>query len=86
MDVYLIMNRLIKLSDKYFNAHEIAEKNHRLVDDGKENKCTFFEWKGYKIIDPFKDETGKKNVDPIEYYKKAYKDSKFNSGADGKKK
>lgn len=80
------MNRLVKLSDKYFNAHEIAEKNHRLMDDGKENKCTFFEWKGYKIIDPFKDETGKKDVDPIEYYNKAYKDSKFNRGADGKKK
>ena len=79
------MSRLVKQADKYYNAHEIADKNHRLIDKDKADKCTFFEWKGYKIIDPFKDETGKKDVDPIKYYKKAYEDSKFNSGANGKK-
>ena len=72
------MSRLVKQADKYYNAREIAEKNHRLMEDKKDDKCTFFEWKGYKIIDPFKDETGKKDVDPVEYYGKAYEQSDFN--------
>jgi hypothetical protein len=72
------MSRLVKQADKYYNAREIAEKNHRLMEDKKDDKCTFFEWNGYKIFDPFKDETGDKDVDPVEYYGKAYEQSDFN--------
>ena len=67
-----------KYADAYYNAKQIADKNKRLFNDKKIDKCVSFEFKGYIIYDPFKDEKGKKEVDPIEYYGKAYEDSDFN--------
>ena len=64
--------------DYYWNTREMVDKNKRLFEEGKINKCRFFEFKGYKIFNPFKDETGKKKVDPKEYYGEAYENSEFN--------
>jgi len=72
------LKKIKEAGDYYYNTREIVEKNKRLFNDGKINKCVFFEYKGYKIFDPFKDEEGKKEVDPIQYYGNSYKKSEFN--------
>ena len=64
--------------DYYYNTREMVNKNKRLFDEGKYDKCRYFEYKGYKIFNPFKDETGQKEVDPKEYYGEAYENSDFN--------
>ena len=64
--------------DYYYNTREMVDKNKRLIQEGKKDKCRFFEYKGYKIFNPFKDETGKKDVDPKEYYGEHYENSDFN--------
>ena len=66
------------LGDYYYNTRQMVEKNKRLFNEGKKDKCRFFEYKGYKIYNPFKDEMGKKEVDPKEYYGDAYENSEFN--------
>lgn len=85
------MNRILKriaqenkeqkkkpLGDYYYNTRQMVEKNKRLFNEGKKDKCRFFEYKGYKIYNPFKDEQGKNEVDPKEYYGDAYENSEFN--------
>ena len=62
----------------YYNAQQMVAKNERLFNEGKVDKCRFFEYKGYKIFNPFKDETGSKEVDPKDYYGDAYNNSEFN--------
>ena len=64
--------------DYYYNTRQMVEKNKRLFEEGKQDKCRFFEYNGYKIFNPFKDEKGQKEVDPKEYYKDAYENSEFN--------
>lgn len=64
--------------DYYHNARQMVEKNKRLFQEGKIDKCRYFEFKNYKILNPFKDEKGEKEVDPREYYGKAYEESAFN--------
>lgn len=64
--------------DIYYNARQIADKNRRLFEKGKIDDCVYFDYKGYRIFDPFKDEKGEKEVDPKEYYKEAYVHSGFN--------
>lgn len=72
--------------DYYWNTREMVEKNRRILKEkgikkGKD-KCRSFSFekddKTYQIFNPFKDETGKKNVDPKEYYGEAYEESDFN--------
>lgn len=72
------MKRLIAKADHYYNTRQIVTKNKRLFDEGKIDKCVSFEYNGYKIFDPFKNENGDEDVDPKEYYGKAFEDSKFN--------
>ena len=73
------MKRLLKFAgDTYHNAREIVDKNYRLIKKKKLDDCKTFSWNGYKIFDPFKDETGDKDADPVEYYGKAYEQSDFN--------
>lgn len=62
----------------YYNARQMVEKNKRLFEEGKEDKCRFFVFNGYKILNPFKDEKGQKEVDPKQYYGDAYNNSEFN--------
>ena len=64
--------------DYYHNARQMVEKNKRLFQEGKVDKCRYFEYKNYKILNPFKDAKGEKEVDPKEYYGKAYEESAFN--------
>lgn len=64
--------------DYYYNTRQIVEKNKRLFSEGKADKCRYFEFKGYRIFDPFKDEKGEKEVDPKDYYGKSYEESAFN--------
>lgn len=73
------MSRLKRLAaDYYYNTRQIVDKNKRLFEEGKKDKCKSFEYKGYKILNPFKDETGSKQVDPKQYYGEAYENSEFN--------
>lgn len=65
-------------ADYYYNTRQIVDKNKRLAEEGKLDKCVFFEYKGYKIFNPFQDETGKKKVDPKKYYGEYYDNSDFN--------
>lgn len=65
-------------ADYYYNTRQIVDKNKRLFNEGKQDKCVYFEYKGYKIFNPFKDETGKKQVDPKQYYQDYYENSDFN--------
>jgi len=74
------MQRLLKkkAADYYYNTRQIVDKNKRLSEEGKVDKCVSFEYKGYKILNPFKDETGTKKVDPKQYYGEYYDNSDFN--------
>ena len=65
-------------SGLYHNAKEIVSKNERLANEGKLDQCVYFEFNGYKIFNPFKDEKGRKKVDPKQYYGDAYEESDFN--------
>lgn len=75
-----MISRLLRrqAADYYYNTRQIVDKNKRLFDEGKINKCVYFEYKGYKIFNPFKDETGAKQVDPKQYYGEYYDNSDFN--------
>jgi hypothetical protein len=81
------MKRLIKKSSIDPNIldmdkiREIGEK--QFVESGEtsdpkfEDKCISFDYKDITIINPFMDETGRFEVDPIKYYGDAFLNSDF---------
>lgn len=55
----------------------LIEQNYRAFEAGDMDALQGFEWNGVLIWDPTSDETGRLEVDPVEYYGAAYRDSVF---------
>ena len=73
------MSRLRKVAEgNYYNAWQIAQKNEKIVKEtGETTECVGFEWQGFFITNPFKDETGRVEVDPVKYYGESFMNSDF---------
>lgn len=67
----LDMEKIRQIGDKQFI--ESSETN----DPNFDEKCIYFVYKGIHIVDPFTDETGCFEVDPISYYGEDFLNSDF---------
>lgn len=67
----LDMDKIRQIGDKQFI--ESGETD----DPNFDQKCIHFDYKGIHILDPFTDETGSFEVDPISYYGEAFLNSDF---------
>lgn len=62
----------------YSTLRKIVEANEKIIDETKDTiGCISFEFNGTSITNPFADESSINSVDPIEYYGKAFLESKF---------
>lgn len=81
------MKRLIRKSSidpKMLDMDKIREIGQKQMEDsGNTNdpdfdkKCIHFEYQDIRIVDPFTDETGRFEVDPVEYYGEKFLNSDF---------
>lgn len=67
----LDMDKIREIGEKQF------EESDETSDPKFEDKCIHFDYQDIVIVNPFTDETGRFEVDPVKYYGDAFLNSDF---------